>query len=203
MTNDNSPDGRLDDAIDRAVREMMQVDPRPGLRRRVLARLERSAHGPGLRAAPDTWLRRFRGSFFLLPAAAVIAMVLAIVIPAVRPSAPDVKSAPPAQTASGHHESSRPRQRFPRPGRLPRNRLVRPCPRRRALRSSASGVIGSPPRACNLPSSTRERFPRSPRRTSQPGFARIVMTPLVEVSEIRIRPIEIQAITLPALSPPR
>lgn len=32
-------EARIDRAIDRAVREMMQVDPPPGLRRRVLARL--------------------------------------------------------------------------------------------------------------------------------------------------------------------
>jgi hypothetical protein len=32
-------DSRLDRAIDRAVREMMQVDPAPGLRRRVLSRI--------------------------------------------------------------------------------------------------------------------------------------------------------------------
>jgi len=31
---------RLDRAIDRAVRDMMHVDPRPGFRRRVLARLD-------------------------------------------------------------------------------------------------------------------------------------------------------------------
>lgn len=39
----NSPsslnDARLDRAIDRAVREMMHVDPEPGLRRRVLSRI--------------------------------------------------------------------------------------------------------------------------------------------------------------------
>jgi hypothetical protein len=35
-------EARLDRAIDRAVREMMQVDPPPGLRRRVLARLNES-----------------------------------------------------------------------------------------------------------------------------------------------------------------
>jgi hypothetical protein len=33
-------EARIDRAIDRAVREMMQVDPPPGLRRRVLARLD-------------------------------------------------------------------------------------------------------------------------------------------------------------------
>jgi hypothetical protein len=36
-------DARLDRAIDRAVREMMQVDPSPGLRRRVLSRINAPA----------------------------------------------------------------------------------------------------------------------------------------------------------------
>jgi hypothetical protein len=35
-----APDSRLDRAIDRAVRDMMQVDPRPGFRGRVLAHLD-------------------------------------------------------------------------------------------------------------------------------------------------------------------
>jgi hypothetical protein len=40
MNSDSSlNDARLDRAIDRAVREMMHVDPAPGLRRRVLSRL--------------------------------------------------------------------------------------------------------------------------------------------------------------------
>lgn len=47
MNNDSSRghggESALDRAIDRAVREMMQVDPPPGLRRRVLSRLEPSA----------------------------------------------------------------------------------------------------------------------------------------------------------------
>jgi hypothetical protein len=47
MNNDSSRshggESPLDRAIDRAVREMMHVDPPPGLRRRVLSRLEPSA----------------------------------------------------------------------------------------------------------------------------------------------------------------
>jgi hypothetical protein len=38
-------DTRVDRAIDRAVREMVQVDPALGLRRRVLSRLEAPQHG--------------------------------------------------------------------------------------------------------------------------------------------------------------
>ena len=40
MNNERSlNDARLDRAIDRAVRDLMQIDPAPGLRRRVLSRL--------------------------------------------------------------------------------------------------------------------------------------------------------------------
>jgi hypothetical protein len=38
-SNTSLNDARLDRAIDRAVREMMRVDPAPGLRRRVLSRI--------------------------------------------------------------------------------------------------------------------------------------------------------------------
>lgn|SRR5574339_149031 len=40
-------EARIDRAIDRAVREMMQVDPPPGLQRRVLARLDSSGERRG------------------------------------------------------------------------------------------------------------------------------------------------------------
>ena len=46
--------GRLDRAIDRAVREMVQVDPLPGLRRRVDEQLHARA-GSGARRPPFMW----------------------------------------------------------------------------------------------------------------------------------------------------
>ena len=72
--------GRLDHAIDRAVRDMMQVDPRPGLRHRVanrLAEVEASGAGPGdgfgregegresYRAAGAIYRGDLRSGFFL------------------------------------------------------------------------------------------------------------------------------------------
>src|SRR3954462_14437047 len=42
-----APEARIDRAIDRAVREMVQIDPPPGLRRRVLSRLNESTERPG------------------------------------------------------------------------------------------------------------------------------------------------------------
>jgi len=50
MSNDlswnDAREARLDRAIDRAVREIMQIDPPPGLRRRVLAQLKQRPPRP-------------------------------------------------------------------------------------------------------------------------------------------------------------
>jgi len=66
---------RLDRAIDRAVRDMMQVDPRPGFRRRVLARLD-----------PEP----VQSSMFLR--VALVGTVIAILILAVMVIVPDRRS---------------------------------------------------------------------------------------------------------------
>jgi hypothetical protein len=71
MNNDipwnDAREARLDRAIDRAVREMMQLDPPPGLRRRVLSRL----NAPSERQALP-FMR------YALAAAAVVAGVLVV-----------------------------------------------------------------------------------------------------------------------------
>jgi hypothetical protein len=192
MTDGNFPRRQIDEAIDRAVREMMQVDPRPGLRRRVLARLERRSRV------------RFRGSFFLLPAAAVIAIILAIVLPAMRQASPEVTTATPVQSASNTPRELPSAPAPPAPAAAA-TRPVRPpaVPARtvsifgdRRDRVSASSVppVVADAGATSAPAAAED---------VSPGLPRIVMTPLVEVSEIRVRPIEIQAITLPALPPRR
>ena len=59
MNNDSpwtaSPKSPLDRAIDRAVRKMMHVDPPPGLRRRVLSRLDSRAAGRRLFVPQYAW----------------------------------------------------------------------------------------------------------------------------------------------------
>jgi hypothetical protein len=64
MTNNNYPRRLLDDAIDRAVHELVQAEPRPGLRRRVIAKVNAPAK-------QSSWAIRF-----LLPAGAMAAIVL-------------------------------------------------------------------------------------------------------------------------------
>src|SRR5688572_22855262 len=79
MTNDSIGARNIDDAIDRAIREMVQIDPLPGLRFRVLARLERPPRGGG-----SGWLRSLaflRGTWEPVAAIAVVAIALAVVVP--------------------------------------------------------------------------------------------------------------------------
>jgi hypothetical protein len=85
-------ESRLDRAIDRAVRDMMDVDPRPGFRRRVLANLDREP---------------LRSSMFFrvaLVGAALAVLILAVmvIVPDRRSALPHTvaqRAAPPALTA--------------------------------------------------------------------------------------------------------
>ena len=77
-------ESRIDHAIDRAVRDMMHVDPRPGFRRRVLARLDPE---PVRRSVPMAWRFAVLGGM-------AAALVLAVMI-----AAPDRGTEPPNQAA--------------------------------------------------------------------------------------------------------
>lgn len=102
MNNENSPFGSrsespLDRAIDRAVRQMMEVDPPAGLRRRVLARIDAPAPG--------------RWAFFprYAAAAAALAMLVLAVVFVPRPSqAPAVVAEPPAPIAAEEPATRKP-----------------------------------------------------------------------------------------------
>lgn len=70
--------GRLDHAIDRAVREMVQVDPRPGLRHRVANRLTQADASGAAHLAIFAVLQRYAGiaaAAALLIAAAVFGLL--------------------------------------------------------------------------------------------------------------------------------
>jgi len=84
MTNHDFRESSVDDAIDSAVREIMQLDPRPGLRRRVLSQLDAPA-------AERSWLPRL-----ILPIGALtcIALTVLVLTRGVQPTPP----APPVAT---------------------------------------------------------------------------------------------------------
>lgn len=86
MSNHNYPRRLLDDAIDRAVQELVCADPRPGLRRRVLDRL----NAPPARRS---WIPRL-----LVPVGAIASVVmLAILLKPAPPSPPVTQPASVAQ----------------------------------------------------------------------------------------------------------
>jgi hypothetical protein len=92
MTDNRRDDSHLDAAIDRAVRDLMSVEPRAGLRERVLAELT----GEPVRAA--WWPRLALGS-------AAIAVVVAVVLmigsrPPQRPVDRTIAGATPPTTAT-------------------------------------------------------------------------------------------------------
>jgi hypothetical protein len=78
-------EARIDRAIDRAVREMVQIDPPPGLRRRVLSRLNESTERPG-----------YPSPRYVMAAIAVVVLLVSVslvqdrVDPPAPPKAPDI-----------------------------------------------------------------------------------------------------------------
>ncbi|MFL6281331.1 MAG: hypothetical protein ACJ731_14540 [Vicinamibacterales bacterium] len=77
-------EARIDRAIDRAVREMVQIDPPPGLRRRVLSRLNGSTERRGY-----LWPARYAAA-----AIAVATLVIVITMMGARVDAPSPPHAP-------------------------------------------------------------------------------------------------------------
>ncbi len=110
-------DGRFDTAIDRAVRELMSVEPRGDLRGRVLDAIERPR-------------RRFSWTWVLAPAAAVAILVIAVVLmrPATRTEVPrtatDIVLRAPQTPPKAPSVARREERRAPSPARFaaPRER---------------------------------------------------------------------------------
>ena len=184
----------LDDAIDGAVGDMMQLDPHPGLRRRVLSRLERSSRPRTL----WTW-----GSWEVVSAAAVLMLIVAVVggrwrqTPveiAQTPTAPVALSAPVAPLAPSAPVAP------PVPASRPaRNAMARSeaifGPRRDRVSAASAARLAAEGEPVDIVPPVHEQ--------DSIAVAPIVMRPLPQMQELRIAPIEIQRLTVPALSPPR
>ena len=112
MNNDDSPFASrrespglaaspIDQAIDRAVRKMMQVDPPAGLRRRVMARIEAGPSTRGFMSSLRTGdaTRGFMGSPGFAVAAALALVVLGVVATRNNRVAPAPVDAPAATVA--------------------------------------------------------------------------------------------------------
>ncbi len=170
----------IDRALDRAVRDMMHVDPPPGLRRRVLARVE----------------PRVTGRWMFMPGYALAAAALAILVlggvfvrehrtkpiqtGTIEPSA---RTAPVPQP----RPAPSPNARGDISGRAPATRITReliPMPR-------VTNVFGSRTQGVSA-----ARRPGD--ETAWPAAATVTDTPVSAVAPIVIEPIE----TLPLVIPP-
>ncbi len=172
MSDSRFPRQMIDDAIDRAVREMVHIDERPGLRRRVLARM-----GPRVPRSVSPWVRRSLGPRAAIPAA--ILAVFVIIGVGLWRSAPTL-----VQIAGGTPSAPSPSPTAPSSSAIfgPRRDLISAASLDRVARPGSSAVV--PFVVDDVP------LPLTP----------IVLQPLANVAEIRVAPIELQRIALPALS---
>ena len=140
MSNSNFPRRAVDEAIDRAVRDLMQIDPRPGLRRRVLTRIERVSSGAWVLGSVGPWVGRSRASTVLFPATALIAIVAALIIPALRERPIEVTQSPAPLALPAPSASSRSAVPTPSESASPAPLQSAPAPSERAVRRSQRAV---------------------------------------------------------------
>ena len=191
----------IDEAIDRAVGDMMQLEPRAGLRRRVLSRIEK----PFGRRIP--W---WRGSFVLLPAAALLLIIVTVITTHGPESSVEVAQtstplAPPAPSAPSAPPAPSPAAPLPAAAEAP---VAPPAAPRISSRSDALfGPRRDRVAATSIaPSVAPPPFVDTVAAVDEIGslaLAPIIVSPLPQMQELRIAPLEIQRITVPALSPLR
>ena len=193
MSKHNYPRRLLDDAIDRAVHEIMQAEPRPGFRRRVLGKLNEPA-------ARRSWVPTL-----LAPVAALVA-VLTIAI-WLRP-APPVLAPSPDAVAKRAPETASP-VATEKPAAAPQIPAVAPPETRRrppARRESVPFTFGPPTGRATATSVSKPAAgtvdvpePQASPVTVDPSLRQIA--PLIQPAPIPLRPIELKDIML--MIPPR
>jgi hypothetical protein len=191
MNNDSSWAGRhdspLDRAIDRAVREMVQVDPRPGLRRRVLSRLDAESRPAARITVRYAW------------AAAAFAIVIAAVFFARERADVPVATVPAASQAAvvtaPASEVRRPVVVPPPPAaRRPAARMTRediPMPH-------VTDVFGPPSRVVVAASDSGVEAIATPTASSAAELPGAV--PALVIPPLTTAPIETPAIVIPPLT---
>jgi hypothetical protein len=189
MTDNRHDDSRLDAAIDRAVRDLMSVEPRAGLRERVLAELT----GEPARAA--WWPRLALGSAAV--AVAVVVLLMIVNRPPAQPVDHTIAgAAPPAAAPPNTGESSK------LPGGTPPVRVDGP----RARTTGGNPVVEDRPiQAASIDmgeSITIE--PIAPvERLAPIDPIRIARLEAPTVSDIGLKPITIERIEITPLTPQR
>lgn len=185
----------IDDAIDRAVRDIMSAEPRAGFRGRVLGRLQERGPSTGSGQALAT-SSGHTTSWFTLPrfaaAMALLAMVIAIAA-LLRTTGPQVPASAPA--VAQREPADAPAVRPPTPHvAVPVEPQSAPAPRRERPRVTfpPKGVVAAASVA-DPETTTRsaEPVPAGPSAGSEPSglmLSPIVIAPLI-IEPIVIRPI--------------
>jgi hypothetical protein len=181
---------RIDDAIDRAVREMLAIEPRADLRARVLARLER----------PRGWLTASR-----LAATAALAATALVGLFWSRPAPSPAPDRPPAPTAVARTvpvpappvQTPPVREAVRQPTAAPAPRTSRGSARPDAARVPAPGRI--------VAASLVESPIVDPRSADGAADAAPPLpgTPAIEIPSIEIPPLSIERIVIVPIPPPR
>ena len=199
MNDSRFPRRTIDDEIDRVVRELVALDPRPGLRRRVLSRLERKNS-----------IRVF-GPRVFVPVGALLALLIAVFV--WRPFPASMPTQTIAQNPASPPQAAGPATAAPVPS--PRPPLVaQPEPVGVTDASRGPSVFG--PRtghvnattvtgnsAVGLPRFTATvdtALPMEPAEGAPAAFAPIAIAPLPAMNDIRVAPLEIKRISVPPLS---
>ena len=197
---------RIDDAIDRAVREIVLHDPPAGFRRRVLSRLDR-ASAP---AAPARRTYLWPGLATAAAAIAIVAIVYVVVrdvpqapvttAPSVATAVPATAPAPPG--ADERQPRIEPRANAPRPRRSPRQEPVRTAVfAPRDGRISAASVRGPLP----VTEAPEQAPPGEPAAPALPPIGVTAVSPLqpLQIAPIVVTPIHIPRVQLAPILPPR
>jgi hypothetical protein len=191
MNNDSSWAGRhdspLDRAIDRAVREMVQVDPRPGLRRRVLLRLDADSRPAARMTVRYAWA-----------AAAFVIVIAAVMFTRERPDVPVTTVTAPSQTAVVTAPASQARRPVvvppPPTARRPTARITREAIRMPPV----TNVFGGPSRIVVAASDSGVEAIVTPPASSAPESPGVV--PALVIPPLTTAPIETPAIVIPPLT---
>jgi len=187
----DSDDGVLDRAIDRAVRTMMRVEPPPGLRRRVLARLE---------ARPDTTL--FPRLAVGLAAVALLVLAVAVLFepaqgPVTRPAErsaatrPSPGAAPADQPAPRAPAAETPRATAPPRRTRPTTDTPLPMPRIASVFGARDARVAATAAVVDdvvFPAESAGGEPTADR----PGLPPAIGIPAIRIAPLEIGPIRVE-----------
>ena len=190
-------DLELDDAIDRAVRDMMSADARAGFRNRVLARLEdavpSTGWGPSARYARSA-------SWFTLPRVAAAMSVLAVAIAVAALLRTNPAQAPAPAPAVAQTQPAAPHEVRP-VGQAP---AASPQPTTQLAQRRGKPRVKFPPKGVVAAASVADPEATTPAAQPDPAAAAagselLIITPV----PLAIAPLIIPPIVIPPIRPPR